>query len=300
MIETSQLQTLVTVAHANSFSRAAEHLNVTQSAISQSIKNLERKLNTSLFKRSGKKVVLTPEGEKLFQLASSFLGNMEDTLDEIKYARDKMNGKVRVGTLNGVGKSWLVPELFKFAREYEDLKVFIKMGYQDKLIRDFIDFQLDFLILPEESLPNIGEKLFLSEERSTLVFPKKHPKFDIGENITAEDLERFPTVFFEKDDHLYLNWFKTRFSHYPKKVNVRYSVNSHGHMLQAVFDGMGVAVIPTHVLYRSYLKDKVETLGQDFEVTNYKLYLAYHEENENVMRIKKALEYLLRRKNPLV
>jgi DNA-binding transcriptional LysR family regulator len=61
MIETSQLHTLVAVAKSRSFSKAAEELNVTQSAISQSIKNLETRIDVKLFKRTGKKVVLTPE-----------------------------------------------------------------------------------------------------------------------------------------------------------------------------------------------------------------------------------------------
>lgn len=76
MIETSQLQTLVAVTKAKSFSKAAEDLHVTQSAISQSIKNLERKIDVKLFKRSGKKVVLTQEGEKLYGLAQNFLSQM--------------------------------------------------------------------------------------------------------------------------------------------------------------------------------------------------------------------------------
>ncbi len=109
MIETSQLQTLVAVARAKSFSKAAEDLNVTQSAISQSIKNLENKIEVKLFKRSGKKVVLTPEGEKLFSLAAAFLTNLDDTLEEIQHDKDEMSGKVRIGTLIGVGKSWLAP-----------------------------------------------------------------------------------------------------------------------------------------------------------------------------------------------
>ena len=88
MIETSQLQTLVAVTEAKSFSRAAESLHVTQSAISQSIKNLENKIGMKLFKRSGKRVVLTHEGEKLYQLAQSFLAQMEETLGEM--SEDKL------------------------------------------------------------------------------------------------------------------------------------------------------------------------------------------------------------------
>ena len=56
-IETSQLQTLVAVAESKSFSRAGERLHVTQSAISQSVKNLEIKTKVKLFHRSGKQIL---------------------------------------------------------------------------------------------------------------------------------------------------------------------------------------------------------------------------------------------------
>ena len=96
MIETSQLQTLVAVTHAKSFSKAAENIGVTQSAISQSIKNLESKLEIKIFKRSGKNVVLTPEGERLYQFGARFIAEMKDTLDDLQSDKNTMRGKVRI------------------------------------------------------------------------------------------------------------------------------------------------------------------------------------------------------------
>ena len=118
MLEISQLQTLVTVAKLQSFSKAADELHVTQSAISQSIKNLEKKVGVKIFKRSGKNVVLTPEGEKLYRLGASFLNQLDDTLEEICLDRDSMTGKVRIGTLTGIGKSWLAPIMLKKKKKY--------------------------------------------------------------------------------------------------------------------------------------------------------------------------------------
>ncbi|MBY0412733.1 MAG: LysR family transcriptional regulator, partial [Bdellovibrionales bacterium] len=111
MIETSQLQTLVAVTKAKSFSKAAEFLGVTQSAISQSIKNLESKLEIKIFKRSGKAVVLTTEGEKLYKLGIDFLETMDKTMEEIRGDKNEMQGKVRIGTLTGIGKTWLAKEV---------------------------------------------------------------------------------------------------------------------------------------------------------------------------------------------
>jgi DNA-binding transcriptional LysR family regulator len=64
-------------------------------------------------------------------------------------------------------------------------------------------------------------------------------------------------------------------------------------MLQAVYEGLGLAVVPNHVLNRSYFKDKISTLGDDFEVPSGKLYIIYQKESENLLRIKSTIDRLL-------
>lgn len=292
MLETSQLHTLVAVARAKSFSKAAEELHVTQSAISQSIKNLETKVEVRLFKRSGKKVVLTPEGEKLYELASDFLSQIDDVVDEIRHDKSEMSGKVRIGVLSGIGKSWLAPELLNISKDFPLLNININMGFSEAIVNDFEQFRLDFAILPEEDLPQIGERVFLSEEKATLVFPKMKD-FEIKDDITLEKISSMPTILFESGDQLYQKWCRHHFGEVPKKINSRYVVNAHGAMLQAVNLGLGVAVIPTHVLKRSYYKNKVGVLDKKFEVPSTRLFLCYHKESEKMARVKLTLDRLL-------
>ena len=293
MIETSQLQTLVAVTRAKSFSKAAEVLGVTQSAISQSIKNLESKLDVKIFKRSGKTVVLTSEGEKLYELGTQFLLQMEETLVELQGDRDEMQGKVRIGTLTGIGKTWLAKEIVWHAKENPHLQLSVRMGHQEDLLLDFEANKLDILIMPEDDVPLHGEKEFFLEEKSTLVFPKEMKEELLSKKLTLEMLESVPTILFEQNDILFLKWCRSKFKAIPKKLNVRFSVNSHGHMLQAVNEGLGIAVVPTHVLKRSYFKDKILTLGDEFEVPNGKLFIVYHKESENLVRIKNTIDRLL-------
>lgn len=293
MIETSQLQTLVAVSKAKSFSKAAEDLNVTQSAISQSIKNLESKLEVKIFKRSGKNVVLTPEGERLYQFGAQFLSEMRDTLDELQSDRSLMKGKVRIGTLTGIGKSWLATELVTHAKENPDLMMSIQMGSHQELLNEFENNLLDILVLPEDDVPLHGEKEFFLEEKATLVIPKNSSEFEFNKLNSVEDVEKMPAVLFDHDDHLFFKWCRMKFKSIPKKVNTKFIVNSHGHMLQAVYEGLGAAVVPSHVLRRSYFKDKVETLGGEFEIPSGKLYIVYQKESENLVRIKNTIERLI-------
>lgn len=293
MIETSQLQTLVAVTKARSFSKAADDLGVTQSAISQSIKNLESKLDIKIFKRSGKNVVLTSEGERLFLFGANFLIKMQETLEDIQNDKELMRGKVRIGTLTGIGKSWIAHEIVLYAKENPDLRLTVRMGHQEDLLNDFENNLLDILILPEEDLPHHGEREFFVEEKSTIVFPKDHPEFSLKSKLTIKDIEELPTILFDKDDYLFFKWCRTKFKALPKKLNVRFTVNSHGNILQAVHEGLGIAVVPNHVLNRSYFKDKVSTLGGEFEISSGKLYIFYQKDSEDLLRIKNTIDRLL-------
>lgn len=300
MIETSQLQTLVAVANAKSFSKAAIVLNVTQSAISQSIKNLETKLNIVIFKRSGKLIFLTSEGEKLFNFANNYLKKLEDTILDLQENKSQMKGEVRIGTLAGIGKSWLAHEILLYAKDFNELSLSVKLDQEENLLKDFENNNLDILILPEENVPNHCEKVFFVEEKSSLVYPKYNFPFEISNDLNLKKIETIPLIFFENNDQLFFRWCKIKFKNIPKKLNVRFTVNSHGNMLFAVSEGLGMAVIPNHVLNRSYFKDKVIKLGEKFEISSSKLYLVYQSESKHIFRINKTIERLMNDKKSFI
>ena len=72
MIENSQLQVLMALTRSESLSQAAEHLSITQSAVSQHIKNIEAKVGFAIVARQGKKLVLTPGGRKVANLGKVY------------------------------------------------------------------------------------------------------------------------------------------------------------------------------------------------------------------------------------
>lgn len=295
-IETSQLHTIRAVTSAGSFSKAAEELGVTQSAISQSIKNIETKLGVQLFRRAGKQVFLTPEGEKLDDLARNYFKQLENTLEAIQVGKDQMAGPLRLGTLTGVGKSWLAPTVLDFVQEYPNIQMDLKLGFQEDLVESFEQGQIDILVLPEEHLPKSGEKILLGEELLTLVAPKSE-EYNLQENLTLEDLGNFPMILFEKNDRLFFKWCSHFFGKVPPEINCKFVINSHGHILQAVRRGIGVAVLPIHVVKRSIFQESLQTFGSTF--SNGKFYLVYHKGAHKIKRIDQILEYLSSANNPL-
>jgi DNA-binding transcriptional LysR family regulator len=110
-------------ASSGSFSDAAEKLFISQSAVSQAIKNLETKVGVQLFSRQSRRVKLTNEGELLFkhiEQAYNFIKTAENKLVEV---HDLNHGEVRIGASDTVCKYHLMPSLERFYQKYPHIKI---------------------------------------------------------------------------------------------------------------------------------------------------------------------------------
>lgn len=291
LLETSHLQTLLAVKKNGSFSKAAEELGVTQSAISQNIKSIENRLNVKLIQRTSKGVQLTEEGHKIYSLARDFINRIDSVVHSIQDDKDLMRGTIRIGTLMGIGKSWLTTRLLDFTTKYPDILFEAKYANPEELLDLFENNELDCLIISEQHLPSIGEKVHVFNEYLTLVMPKDD-KFKLDKNFDLETLVKFPIILYEKNDVLFQRWCREKFGTVPKKINKRMVINSHGTMIQAVAKGLGIAVLPGHVFKRSYYRDQVLNLGSHFEVFNQKYYYVFHSESEVFKRFKVFSDFL--------
>lgn len=291
MIEASQLAVLMAVDQATSLSQAAEFLNITQSAVSQNLKNLESKVGFAVVTRQGKKVVLTPSGRKLAKLSKNYSKKFDDLIGELQQEKQRIIGSVAMGTMYGIGKSWIAQRMIEFSANFPDLGVKLTMDFADKLITAFEQRELDCLVLPETLVPAHCESKVLHNEFSTLVFPDSS-KFKIDSNTDLKELTELPLIFFEERDPLFFQWCRQRYGSVPRNIQPRIVVNAFGQILQAVHDGLGVAVIPTHVFKRSYFKDKVKTLGKEMDIQSNAFHYIYHSEDKESLKIDTLYQFL--------
>lgn len=296
MIENSQLQVLMALSNADSLSQAAEHLNITQSAVSQHLKNMEAKVGFSLVTRQGKKLVLTPGGKKLAKLGKTYFRRFDDVITEIQQENNRIMGGIAVGTLFGIGKSWIAQRMVEFSTHFPDLLVKVEMDYPDRLLRSFESRDFDCLIMPRNLTPPHCESKLLHSEISTLVVPKN---FEIKPDISLKELTEFPLIFFEERDPLFFQWCKFKYGSLPRNIKPRLVINAFGQMIQAVKDGLGIAVIPTHVLNRSFFKDDIKTFGSDFEYTSSEFDFIYHSEDKDSLKIETLFNFLHKEVNNL-
>lgn len=290
MIETSSLQVLIALSHNENISKAAEELNVTQSAVSQALKNLEGKVGFPIVARQGKSVSLTENGMRLAKVAKQYFKRIEETIEQIHLENNEIKGKVHVGSLYGLGKTWLSSRMLDFLESYPELEVRLSMDFPENIIKKFEQHEIDCLIMPEHLVPAFAEKKDLHDEHTTLVFGSK---YDITSKTDLKEILSHQIIFYENNDPNFYRWCREKFGAVPRNIKPRLVVNSFGQMLQAVNENLGIAVVPTHVLNRSHLKDKVRTGGKEFEVYSNKVSFAFHPDEAQSYKIKELYKFLL-------
>lgn len=142
-----QLQHLICLAETGSFSRAAEQLHLTQSALSRSIQALERTLDARLIDRLGKRNELTPLGELVVTHGRRMLFEADELKENLKRLAQGGLGSLRLGLGSGPGALLMTPLLSHMAREHPAVRVSVSRGPTELQLLMLRDRQLDALVI---------------------------------------------------------------------------------------------------------------------------------------------------------
>ena len=104
-------------AESGSFTRAADILDMSQSAVSRQVSALKRELNVPLFHRHARGLMLTEQGEMMYRAAHEMLVKLDVVRGRLQEARDKPSGTLRVTTTVGLGSTWLAERLHEFVEQ---------------------------------------------------------------------------------------------------------------------------------------------------------------------------------------
>lgn len=111
------------VADAGSLTHAGDTLHLSQSAVSRQIRALEEALGTTLFHRHARGLILTEQGELLFEATSSMARKLDSASARMRDSTEHVLGELKVTTTVGFGTLWLAPRLVKLYEKYPDLKI---------------------------------------------------------------------------------------------------------------------------------------------------------------------------------
>jgi LysR family transcriptional regulator for metE and metH len=145
-LEIRHLKLLAAVAEQGSVTEAGRRLHVTQSALSHQLRDAEEKLGTALFLRLGKRMVLTPAGEKLLDSARKVLSELQTAETQIEGLNGSTRGVIRVSTECYTCYHWLPPVLKKFTTKFPGIEVNIVLEATSHPIAALLDGQLDVAV----------------------------------------------------------------------------------------------------------------------------------------------------------
>lgn len=209
MIEKLDLYRVFHVVCRNkSFSKAAEELYMTQSAVSQAISKLEKSLDVQLFYRTSKGVVLTNEGKLLYEHVNSSLRIIRAAEDKISEFKSLKTGLLRIGVGDTITRHFLLPRLKEFHMAYPGIQLKILNGTTLEIC-DFIKSgQADVGIC---NLPVEGEQLEIvpSQEIQDIFVCGEKFRHLTERKLRLRDLQDLPLIFLEKksNSRLYIEQF---------------------------------------------------------------------------------------------
>ena len=241
-MDVRQLEMFRAVAEERGFTRAAQRLDVSQSAVSRQVKLLEQELGGPLLHRSGKGVTPTAQGELLLKAANRIHRDLQDVAWQISETQKLQRGSLHLGGGMTVCMYVLPRLLKKFRSLYKDVDLRVTPGTSEAILRQVRDHQVDLGLL---TLPIVATDLevqpVLTEEMVVVTAPR-HP-LSRERTVDAKSLGRYPLILFERGSNTrkVLDQF---FLEQEIPVDVAMETENVEIIKAMVASGLGITVIP--------------------------------------------------------
>ncbi len=270
----NQVRGFEAAARLGSFKAAGEELNLSPTAISHQISNLEEKLGVLLFERKTRAVTLTHEGTKLAEAVYQALQRIAATIEEISFTKSVL----RVSTTTSFASLWLVPNLEDFQKQYPEVQVEIKTT--EDLIDIERDRSVDLVIrygcITQE---NSGATKLITEDFNaygTAAYLASHKQLEDATVIeTAWKNKHLPSVSWHE-------WFKAFHPNTSASNIIRFDQEHHS--IQAALAGQGM-VLASSVLAEMAIQQRwLQPLDNQYSVPGLTYYLMVSPHSENLYK----------------
>lgn len=254
-IDLNRLRVFAFVRYYGGVGAAAKHLHVTQSAVSQSLKKLELELGTLLFTRLHKELVPTREGEALFALVWPFLERLEGGVTELLRGQEGPWGKLRVGAPVEFGQGTLPAIFAAFRAAHPEVFFTLELGHPTVLLPALREGRLDFCFADifahkwelADALSVFAIESVFAEELILVGAREFCEAHGLGK-VTLEALERVSFVAYNAHAPSVRSWCLHHLGAVPSRISLALLVESVRAVLEAIKHGMGLAIVPAHLV----------------------------------------------------
>ena len=278
------------VAEAGSFTHAGETLNLSQSAVSRQIANLEDSLHIALFHRHARGLKLTEQGEDLFSTAHDVFAQLAMAEARITENRERPEGPLMINTTVAFGSVWLTSRINTFVDRYPDIEVSLVLANNEL---DLSMREADAAIrMTAPTQPDLIQRHLMTMNYNVFASPGYLKKWGMPKK--AEDLDAHRLIVYGEDacpPVENLNWLLTEGT--PKGVVRKPALqvsNIYG-IFRAVQSGVGIAALPDYM--NREVGNLIEVLPE-LRGPSVEVYFVYPEELRESKRIVVLRDFLLK------
>ena len=280
-----KLRIVHAVADAGSLTHAGDTLHLSQSAVSRQIRSLEDSLDTTLFHRHARGLILTEQGELLFDATRSMSKRLEAASARIRDSEEEVFGELRVTTTVGFGTLWLAPRLPQLYNRYPELKIDLIL---EERVMDLPMREADVAIrMKEPSQADLIRKRLMSV-RMRLYASRTYLEAN-GIPDTMEDLGRHRLISQNTQSAQVSAGVLLVHEIMSHDVGSFLTVNNYFGVLQGVINDLGIGLLP------DYLTEDFPQLVRvlpGVESNEVPVFLAYPEELRQSKRIEAFRDFV--------
>lgn len=288
----STLQAFEAAARQLSFTKAADDLGITQSAISRQIKNLEEFLGIQLFERYGSRVVLTDAGKAYAETIHSAIDRLEVASIDIVRGR-RAEEALKVGTLPTLGSRWLSQYLGAFSRAYPEEHLEFVRTHSDV---NFDQTNVDVAILRGDgswpgakSYPLFPEKIAVVASPELISPNESQERTAFAHHRLLQNASR---------SSLWLKWLRASDINYRGTLQGPRFDNT-GMLINAAIAGYGLAVAPVILVEKELAEGRLHPPFGQPVLSGESYFLVYPERKAHSVAVKRFRDWILQMTKPL-
>lgn len=251
------------VAEAGNITAAAQALFISQSAVSQSIKQLEGELQTRLFARNSRGVSLTAEGRMLYEYVRTAMDLLETGEIKLSQTRELQMGELVIGASDTVTSQFLLPFLDGFHRDYPGVHIQIISGRSGKVLDLLRSGKVDIAFASTPDDPSLEAVPCFSTHNIFVAGADYSCDFD--KTYTLEEIAAFPLILLEKkaSSRVYLEKY---FLQNGLKLKPEIELGARSLLVDLAAIGFGVAGVTAEFVKKELNSGRLRKLETTFEI----------------------------------
>ena len=282
------------VAKYKSLTKAAEVLLNNQPNVTRSVKNLESALGCTLFIRSNRGVILTPEGEKLFARISIAFEQIEAAEEELSLAKSLDSGIVYIGATEIALHGVVFDLLNDFHNEYPNVKIKITNHSTPTAIKALQNFTVDLAVVSSPQKATDGLKFIkIKSFKDFAVCGTAYSQLK-GKPLNLGDLADFPIISLPKGTTSY-EFYADLFAKYNVPFSVDVEVATTDQILPMVKNNLGIGFLPDFFTREAIKNRQIFKLDLAEGIPERDIYLAERKDNATSLAARKLKEMIIGR-----